>query len=136
MVRDAIKRYVEAVQNIGEVPRERAEQIARRLAGSGLIDPGQIRGVASDIVARSRENRRRLTQLMTREIRHQVSRFGFATKDEVERLRQRVQALEISQRRAAQAKRSPAKAEPPTRRPARKPAAGRAGARKRGATRR
>ena len=32
MVRDAIKRYVEAAQSLTEVPRERAEQIARTLA--------------------------------------------------------------------------------------------------------
>ncbi len=133
MVRDAIKRYVEAVQSFSEVPRERAEQIARRLAGSGLIDRGQIRGAASDIVGRSRENRRRVTQLVTREIRRQVSRIGFATKDEVERLRQRVQALEASQRRAARSvKRRPPKAKTATR----KPAAKRAPARKRPAARR
>ena len=103
MVRNAIKRYVEAAQSLTEVPRERAEQIARTLAGSGLIDGGQIRGVASDIVGRSRENRRKLTDLVAREIRRQVSRVGFASKEEVERLRQRVQALEISERRIRQA---------------------------------
>ena len=110
MVRDAIKRYVEAAQSLTEVSRERAEQIARTLAGSGLIDPGQIRGVASDIVGRSRENRRKLTDLIAREIRRQVSRIGFASKDEVERLRQRVEALESSDRRARQA--SPVKRKP------------------------
>jgi polyhydroxyalkanoate synthesis regulator phasin len=115
MVRDAIKRYVEAAQSLTEVPRERAEQIARTLAGSGLIDTGQIRGVASDIVGRSRENRRKLTDLVAREIRRQVSRIGFASKEEVERLRQRVQALEISERRIRQAsERGPAKRKPAT----------------------
>jgi polyhydroxyalkanoate synthesis regulator phasin len=115
MVRDAIKRYVEAAQSLTEVPRERAEQIARTLAGSGLIDGGQIRGVASDIVGRSRENRRKLTDLIAREIRRQVSRIGFASKEEVERLRQRVQALEISDRRNRQAgERTPAKRTPAT----------------------
>jgi len=115
MVRDAIKRYVEAAQSLTEVPRERAEQIARTLAGSGLIDTGQIRGVASDIVGRSRENRRKLTDLVAREIRKQVSRIGFASKDEVERLRQRVQALEISERRIRQAsERTQAKRKPAT----------------------
>ena len=99
MVRDAIRRYVEAAQSVTDVPRTRAEQIARRLAGSGLIDRGQVRGVASDIVSRSRENRRKLTDLVAREIRRQLARVGFASKEEVERLRQRVQALEVSERR-------------------------------------
>ena len=119
MVRDAIRRYVEAAQSLTEIPRERAEQIARRLAGSGLIDREQIRSVASDIVERSRDNRRKVTDLVTREIRRQVARIGFASKDEVERLRQRVQALEIAQRRAKQ---SEQRAKPATKAAA-KPAA-------------
>jgi polyhydroxyalkanoate synthesis regulator phasin len=125
MVREALKRYVDAAQSLTEVPRERAEQVARRLAGLGLIDPGQIKGVASDIVGRSRENRRKVTELVAREMRRQVSRIGFASKDEVERLRQRVQALEVSERRARQsAKRAPAgrkpaaKSQAPRKRPA------------------
>lgn len=128
MVRDAIKRYVEAAQSLTDVPRERAEQVARRLAGSGLIDRDQIRSVTSDIVGRSRDNRRKVTDLVTREIKRQVSRIGFASKEEVERLRQRVQALEIAQRRAKQ---SEARATT-----ARKPAAKRQTARKRPAARR
>ena len=109
-MRDAIRRYVEAAQSITEIPRERAERIARRLAGSGMIDSGQIRDVAADLVERSRENRRKLTDFVTREIRRQTSRVGFASKDEVERLRQRVQALEISDRRARQTRERPATA--------------------------
>ena len=128
MVRDAIKRYVEAAQSFTDVPRERAEQIARRLAGSGLIDRTQIRSVASDIVGRSRDNRRKVTDLVTREIKRQVSRIGFASKDEVERLRQRVQALEIAQRRAKQSENRATTA--------RKPVAKRQTAQKRPAARR
>ena len=101
-MRRAIKRYMDAAQSLTDVPRERAERIARRLADSSLIDRGQIRDVAADLVERSRENRRKLTDFVSREIRRQVSRVGFATKDEVERLRQRVQALEVAERRARQ----------------------------------
>lgn len=102
-MREAIRRYVDAAQSLTEIPRERAERIAQRLSGAGMIDPGQIRSVASDIVDRSRANRRKVTDLVAREIRRQASRIGFASKDEVERLRQRVQAIEIAQRRARQA---------------------------------
>ncbi|MFY9587359.1 MAG: hypothetical protein WAT66_07895 [Actinomycetota bacterium] len=101
-MRDAIRRYVDAAQSLTEVPRERAERIARKLSGSGLIDRGQIRDVASDLVDRSRENRRKLTDFITREIRRQVSRLGLARTSEVERLAQRVQALEVAERRARQ----------------------------------
>ena len=106
-MREAIKRYVEAAQSITEVPRERAERVARRLAGTGLIDREQMRDVAKDLVERSRENRHKLTDFVAREIRRQVSRVGFATKTEVERLRQRVQALEVAERRARQARERP-----------------------------
>ena len=106
-MRDAIKRYVDTAQSLTDIPRERAERVAKRLASSGVIDPGQIRGVAADLVERSRENRRRITELVTTEIRRQVSRLGLASKDDVERLRQRVQALEVSvrsQRKASSVK--------------------------------
>jgi polyhydroxyalkanoate synthesis regulator phasin len=103
-MREAIKRYVEAAQSLTEVPRERAERVARRLAGSGMIDAGQIRDVASDLVDRSRQNRRKLTDVVTREIRRQVSRLGLARTSEVERLAQRVQALEVAERRARQSR--------------------------------
>ena len=97
-MRDAIKRYLDTAQSLTEIPRERAERIAKRLASNGVIDPGQIRGVAADLVERSRENSRRITDLVTTEIRRQISRLGLASKDDVDRLRQRVQALEASVR--------------------------------------
>lgn len=132
-MRDAIKRYVETAQSLTEIPRERAEKVARRLAGSGFIDPGQIRGVAFDLVERSRENRRRVTEMVAREIRRQVSRLGIASADEMRRLTQRVQALEVSVRgagtkrgsaRTTQARPRPKTATPrgPGRPTARKPA--------------
>ena len=119
-MRDAIRRYVDAAQSLTEIPRERAERIARRLAGNGMIDPDQIRSVASDIVKRSRENRRRVTDLVAGEIRRQASRVGFVSRDELDRLRQRVQALETNQRTAA--KRAAAPKRKPAQKSGRKPA--------------
>jgi len=120
-MRDAIKGYVDAAQSLIEIPRDRAERIARRLAGNGMIDPGQIRSVASDLVERSRENRRKITEMVASEIRRQVSRIGFASKDDVERLRQRVQALEANQRTVRKTTTKPgirAKAKPAARKSA------------------
>jgi polyhydroxyalkanoate synthesis regulator phasin len=124
-MKDAIKRYVDAAQSLTEIPRERAEQVARRLAQGGVIDPGQIRAVASDLIERSRENRRRVTDLVATEIRRQVSRLGLASKDDVERLRQRVQALEATAR-AKRATPSPATRAKKKAAPAKKKAAARA----------
>jgi polyhydroxyalkanoate synthesis regulator phasin len=93
-MRDAIRRYVDAAQSLTDVPRERAERIARRLASSELIDRKQIRGVATDLVERSRENRRRIADLVTNELGRQISRLGLASKVDVDRLSRRVGALE------------------------------------------
>lgn len=100
-MRDAIRRYVDAAQSITEVPRDRAERVARRLASSGLIERTQIRSVTSDLVERSRENRRRITRTVTTELQRQISRLGLATKRDVDALGRRVRALESASRRAA-----------------------------------
>jgi polyhydroxyalkanoate synthesis regulator phasin len=100
VVRDSIRRYVDAAQSLTDVPRERAERIAKRLASSGLIERTQIRDVASDLVERSRENRRRIADMVTNELRRQVARLGLATKADIDRLSRRVGTLESAGRRA------------------------------------
>jgi len=132
-MRDAIQRYLDAAQSLTEVPRARAEQIAKRLAGNGVIDRGQIRSVATDLVSRSRENSRRVTQLVTSEIGRQISRLGLATSDDIERLGYRVQALEIAQRgtrRSAAGRRRSAPVAEPARGAAKRAAAARVSVRK------
>jgi polyhydroxyalkanoate synthesis regulator phasin len=107
-MRDAIRRYVDAAQSLTDVPRERAERIARRLASSGIIDRTQIRGVASDLVERGRENRRRIADMVTNELSRQVSRLGLATKTDLERLARRVGALESAGRKKTATRKRPA----------------------------
>ena len=99
-MRDAIRRYVDAAQSLTDVPRDRAERIARRLASSGLIERTQIRSVTADLVERSRKNRRRITSMVSSEMQRQVSRLGLASKADIDRLSRRVRALESAGRRA------------------------------------
>lgn len=116
-MRDAIRRYVDAAQSLTDVPRERAERIARRLASSGLIDRTQIRGVASDLVERSRENRRRIADMVTSELGRQMSRLGLASKVDIDRLSRRVGALERAGRSTPVRSGSRAKPAAPRKRP-------------------
>jgi polyhydroxyalkanoate synthesis regulator phasin len=111
-MRDAIKRYVDAAQSLTEMSRERAERVARGLAGGGFIGGDQIRDVASDLVRRSRENRERIRELVARELGKQVSRLGLATKEDLERLGRRVRALETPPATAKKTRRRPAAAKP------------------------
>lgn len=91
---ESIKQYAEALSGLTEVPRQRARRIATSLSKQGVIPTGQIRSVATNIVERSRENRHRLTELVTTQLRKQAGAIGLATSDEIERLRRRVIALE------------------------------------------
>lgn len=94
---DAFKRYSSVVSGFAEVPRKRAEQIASALAKQGFVSSDQVRTLADDLMRRGRENRERLLDFVRREL----PRLGVASKTELERLRQRVQALEANQRATA-----------------------------------
>jgi polyhydroxyalkanoate synthesis regulator phasin len=99
---DALKRYTQALSGLADVSRQRAEQIASALAKQGLVSTDQVRSIAQEIARRGEENRERIREL----IRRELPRLGVASRNDVERLKQRVQALEANQR--ATAKRAPA----------------------------
>lgn len=114
---DALRRYTQAVGGLAELSRSRAETIASSLAKQGLISTDQVRSLAQEIVRRSQENRERLRDAVKREL----PRLGVATKTEVERLKQRVQALEANQRASAKRAARPA-AKAPAKAPSKAPA--------------
>jgi polyhydroxyalkanoate synthesis regulator phasin len=101
---DALKRYTQALSGLADVSRQRAEQIANALAKQGLVSTDQVRSIAQELARRGEENRERLLAV----IRRELPRLGVASRNEVERLKQRVQALEANQR--ATSKRSTAAA--------------------------
>jgi polyhydroxyalkanoate synthesis regulator phasin len=107
---DALKRYTQAIGGLADISRQRAEQIASSLAKQGLVSTDQVRSITQELLRRSEENRERLIELLKREL----PRLGVASRTDVDRLKQRVQALEANQRasakRAAAApKKAPAK---------------------------
>ena len=94
---DALKRYTSALGGFADVPRRRAEQIASALAKQGLISTEQVRSLTSELARRGQENRERVLEIIKREL----PRLGVASQPEVDRLRQRVQALEATNRATA-----------------------------------
>ena len=93
-----------------EVPRQRAEKLAKDLAKSGSLGVGQVSGFAEEIVKRSRENAEMVRALVTSEIKRQVKGLGLATKDDLERVTRRLDRVEKAAKPAAK-KKAPAKTE-------------------------
>jgi polyhydroxyalkanoate synthesis regulator phasin len=108
---DALRRYVDAVAGFTELPRDRAEKIIGDLARRGESRARDLSKAARELADRSTHNRRELVGLIQKEIRRQMESRGFATREEVSRLQQRVQQLEKKQAPKARAapKRKPAK---------------------------
>lgn len=102
---DALRRYTQAIGGIAELSRSRAEHVASTFARQGLISTDQVRSFAQELVRRSQENRQRLRDMVKREL----PRLGVASRTEVDRLKQRVQALEASQRASAKRTATPAR---------------------------
>ena len=104
-IADALRRYVDALASVTEVPRQQAERIVRDLADRGEGRARDLQKSARELAERSARNRRELADLIRKEIRRQISALGVATKTDVDRLNKRIRELE----KGGTAKRSPAK---------------------------
>ncbi len=104
-IADALRRYVDALASMTEVPRQQAERIVRDLAERGEVRARDLQKSARELAERSAQNRRELADLIRKEIRRQISTLGVATKTDIDRLNKRVRELE----KGGSSKRSPAK---------------------------
>lgn len=95
---DVLRKYLDSLTGITEMPRERAEKIVRELQDRGEIRARDLRKQAEKLVERSARNRRELIGLVQKEIGRQVKALGLATREDVERLEKRLKALERKQR--------------------------------------
>jgi polyhydroxyalkanoate synthesis regulator phasin len=93
-VPDALRRYVDALVGLTETSRERAEKIVSDLADRGQTRARDIERGARELADRSARNRRELVRLVQKEIRHQISSLGLASRADVERLQKRIRDLE------------------------------------------
>lgn len=89
---DLLRRYVEAGREA--LTPQKAQELARAAVKRGEARRDQASTVARQMLEWSRRNSERFRDTVRREVRRQMARAGFATKDEVEGLRRRVRELE------------------------------------------
>lgn len=90
---EQLRNAIELASGLAEVPRRRAEQLARSLADRGELKPNQISSLVEDILRRSKENAQMVQAVVSSEVRRQVKALGLATRDDVERLNRRIFSL-------------------------------------------
>jgi polyhydroxyalkanoate synthesis regulator phasin len=86
---------------IGDLTRNRAEQIAKELVKSGDVRREQAAEWAKMLFDASRENRHEITRFVRSEIQNQVQALGLATSTDLERIEHRLDRIEASTRAAA-----------------------------------
>ncbi len=93
---DLFTRYLEIGASVLGMTRERAEAIVRDLVASGEMAKSQATKAADRLVDRGKAASDELSELVRREIRQQVSALGLATKADVERLQDQIDALKAA----------------------------------------
>lgn len=91
---DLLRKYMDSLTGITEMPRERAERLAQELQKRGEVRAKDLRKAAQQLVDRSRRNREELLRLVRKEIRRQVNALGLASREDLDKLAKRVKALE------------------------------------------
>ena len=91
---DVLRKYMDSLVGITEMPRDRAEKLVRDLQRRGEVRARDISKTAQELVDRSVRNRRELVRLVQKEIGRQVQALGLVTRDEVDKLAGRVAKLE------------------------------------------
>ncbi|MEW2429803.1 hypothetical protein AB0877_17480 [Micromonospora sp. NPDC047644] len=116
-MQDAWRAYLELAMGLTEAPRKKAQDVARRLVGSGGATAAQLQALGEELVTTGAANREALTKLVRFEVDRALGAVGLATADEVAELTRRVHDLERQLREA----RSTEPAEAPTAGPAPQP---------------
>ncbi|MEU8184657.1 hypothetical protein AB0B85_21695 [Micromonospora sp. NPDC049044] len=111
-MQDAWRAYLELAMGLAEAPRKKAQDVARRLVGSGGATAAQLQALGEELVTTGAANREALTKLVRFEVDRALGAVGLATADEVAELTRRVHDLERQLREARTAE--PGTAEPGT----------------------
>ncbi len=91
---ELLRKYVDSLAGVTEMPRDRAEQLVRDLQKRGETRIQDVQRAVQDVMKRSSRNRQELLRLVRKEIKSQLSSVGVATRDDLERLARRVDAIE------------------------------------------
>ncbi|GLZ61012.1 hypothetical protein [Micromonospora sp. NBRC 107095] len=99
-MQDAWRAYLELAMGLAEAPRKKAQDVARRLVGSGGATAAQLQALGEELLTTSAANREALTKLVRFEVDRALGAVGLATADEVAELTRRVHDLERQLRQA------------------------------------
>ena len=90
---DPLRKYVEAGIAFTQLTKAKAEAMVRELVKAGDVQREQAQDRVDELLDRSRKSTEGLVGLIRRELAQQLSSMGFATKDDVERLDARLDAM-------------------------------------------
>ncbi|MEV0157465.1 hypothetical protein AB0H57_27585 [Micromonospora sp. NPDC050686] len=93
-MQDAWRAYLELAMGLTEAPRKRAQDVVRRMVGSGGATAAQLQALGEELVSTGLANREALTKLVRFEVDRALGAVGLATADEVAELTRRVHELE------------------------------------------
>ncbi|RAO13418.1 phasin family protein [Micromonospora noduli] len=116
-MQDAWRAYLELAMGLAEAPRKKAQDVARRLVGSGGATAAQLQALGEELVTTGAANREALTKLVRFEVDRALGAVGLATADEVAELTRRVHDLERQLREARSAESADAPTAGPTPQP-------------------
>jgi polyhydroxyalkanoate synthesis regulator phasin len=91
---DEVRRLALFTSGVAELTRNRAEQLVRDMVKSGEIRKDQASALVKTALDFSKANRPEFINAIREEIKSQVSRAGFVTKTDLERIERRVARLE------------------------------------------
>ncbi|MER7892826.1 hypothetical protein ABTX15_23690 [Micromonospora sp. NPDC094482] len=99
-MQDAWRAYLELAMGLTEAPRKKAQDVVRRLVGSGGATAAQLQALGEELVSTSAANRDALTKLVRFEVDRALGAVGLATAEEVAELTRRVHELDRQLREA------------------------------------
>ncbi|MGY3520930.1 hypothetical protein ACVMYR_32015 [Micromonospora sp. PTRAS2] len=111
-MQDAWRAYLGLAMGLTEAPRKKAQDVVRRVVGSGEATATQLQALAEELVSTGAANREALTKLVRFEVDRALGAVGLATADEVAELTRRVHELERQLREARTGPAEPAPQSP------------------------
>lgn len=105
---EELRRVAIVTSGVAELTRNRAEQVAKNLVKAGDARKDQTSVLVQELLRRSSENRKELTNFVRSEIKHQIEGLGLASKRDVERLERRVTRLESGGKKTSAVKKKSA----------------------------
>lgn len=90
------QRYLDLANGLGQVTQRGAEVVVKALVKQGEIAADFAERAVDDLLARSEANRQAVRTMVEAEMDRAIARLGLVRREEVDRLRSRIEGLESS----------------------------------------